>query len=107
MIEAAAADGTARGEGRLLGLTGYAAAVLYNGLGRYDEAFAAARECCEYEDLGFYGWCLFELIEAAARTRRHDAAAPALQRFEERAGASGTDWGLGAVASCAGPAGRQ
>ena len=70
LIEAAAADGNARGEGRVLGLTGFATAVLYNGLGRYEEAFAAAREACEYEDLGFYGWCLFELIEAAARSRR-------------------------------------
>jgi DNA-binding CsgD family transcriptional regulator len=99
VIEAATADGRARGEGRLLGLTGYASAVLYNGLGRYDEAFAAAREGCEYEDLGFYGWCLFELIEAAAHTGEHDAVAPAMQRFEERAGTSGTDWGLGALAS--------
>ena len=32
-IEAAAADGISRGEGRMLGLTRYAAAVLYNGLG--------------------------------------------------------------------------
>ena len=99
VIEAATADGIARGEGRLRGLTGYATAVLYNGLGRYEEAFAAAREGCEYEDLGFYGWCLFELIEAAARTGEHEAVAPAVQRFEERAGTSGTDWGLGALAS--------
>ena len=81
-------------------LTGFTAAVLYNGLGRYEEAFAAARDGCEYEDLGFHGWCLFELIEAAARTRR----AGSRRRwpcggFEERAGASGTDWGLGALAS--------
>ena len=46
LIEATAAEGTARGEGRVLGLTGYVAAVLYNGLGRYEEAFAAAREAC-------------------------------------------------------------
>jgi DNA-binding CsgD family transcriptional regulator len=98
-IEAAAADGIARGEGRLLGLTRYATAVLYNGLGRYEEAFAAAREGCEFEDLGFYGWCLFEMIEAAARTGEHEAVASAMQRFEERAGASGTDWGAGALAS--------
>ncbi|WP_319452813.1 MULTISPECIES: ATP-binding protein [unclassified Mycobacterium] len=98
-IDAAAADGIARGEGRLLGLTRYATAVLYNGLGRYEEAFAAAREGCEYEDLGFYGWCLFEMIEAAARTGEHEAVASAMQRFEERAGASGTDWGVGALAS--------
>jgi len=99
LIEAAAADGTARGEGRLLGLTGYASAVLYNGLGRYEEAFAAARQACEYEDLGFHSWSQFELIEAAAHTGQQEAAAPAARRFEERAGTSGTDWGLGALAS--------
>lgn len=99
VIEAAAAEATARGEGRLFGLTRYAAAILFNGLGRYEEAFAAARECCEYEDLGFYSWCLFELIEAAAHLGDEKSAASALPLFEERAGISGTDWGLGAVAS--------
>ncbi len=99
LIEAATADGTARGEGRVLGLTGYLSAVLYNGLGRYEEAFAAAREACEHVDLGFYGWCLYELAEAAARIGDRETAAQAVQRLERRAGASGTDWGLGALAS--------
>jgi DNA-binding CsgD family transcriptional regulator len=99
LIEAATADGIARGEGRLLGLTGYATAVLYNGLGRYEEAFAAAREACQYEDLGFHGWCLFELIEAARRTGDSKAAASTVQRFEEQAGATRSDWRLGAVAN--------
>jgi DNA-binding CsgD family transcriptional regulator len=99
VIEAAAADGIARGEGRLLGLTGYAAAVLYNGLARYEEAFASAGEACQYSDLGFYGWCLYELVEAATHTGDQEAAAQAVQQLEELAGASGTDWGLGALAS--------
>lgn len=99
IIETAASDGAARGEGRLLGLAAFCSAVLYNGLGRYEEALSAARSCCEYEDLGFHSWCLFELIEAAAHLRDRDTAAAALPRLEERAGASGTDWGLGAVAA--------
>src|SRR6185437_16247076 len=99
LIEAAAAEGTARGEGRLLGLAGYATAVLYNGLCRYEEAFAAASQACEHEDLGFYGWCLIELIEAAVHTGERTAAAAAIRQLEERAGASGTDWGLGVLAS--------
>lgn len=99
IIEAAAGDGAARGEGRLLGLSDFSTAVLYNGLGRYEEALAAARRCCEYEDLGFYGWCLYELIEAAVHAGDREAAAAALPEFEERAGSSGTDWGLGAVAA--------
>ncbi len=99
LIEAAATDGVARGEGRLLGLTGYARAVLYNGLGRYEEALASAREACEFEDLGFYGWSLYELVEAAARTDDKEIGQGALRQLEDRAGASGTDWGLGALAS--------
>ena len=99
LIEAAAADATASGEGRVLGVTGFLSAVLYNGLGRYEDAFVAARDGCSYEDLGFHGWCLFELIEAATRTGDRDTAAQAVRRLEERAGASGTDWGLGALAN--------
>ena len=82
----------------MLGATGCLTAVLYNGLGRYEEAFAAAREACEYEDLGFHGWCLVELVEAATRTGEQEAAEQAVERLEERAGASGTDWGLGTLA---------
>jgi DNA-binding CsgD family transcriptional regulator len=99
LIEAANAEGNTRGEGRLLGLAGYVTAVLYNGLGRYEEAFAAAREACEHEDLGFHGWCLIELIEAAAHMGEQATATAAVGQLEERAGASGTDWGLGVLAS--------
>ena len=99
MMQEAAAEGTAKGEGRLVGLTKYTAAVLLNGLGRYDEAFAAARECCEYEDLGFFGACLFELIEAAVHVGDSEAAASALELYDARAGASGTEFGLGVVAA--------
>ncbi|OBF13674.1 LuxR family transcriptional regulator [Mycobacterium sp. ACS4331] len=99
LIDAASADGAARGEGRLLGLSGYATAVLYNGLGRYEEAFAAARAVCEYEDLGFYSWALHELVDSAAHIGERDAAQRAIEDIEERAGASGTPWGLGAMAS--------
>jgi DNA-binding CsgD family transcriptional regulator len=99
LIEATAADGLGRGEGRLVGVSKYTAAVLYNGLGRYEEALEAAGECCAYEDLGFHSWCLFELIDSAAHVGDRESAVAALRRFEERAGTSGTDWGLGVVAA--------
>jgi DNA-binding CsgD family transcriptional regulator len=98
MIEAAVADGTARGEGRVLGAVGCFTAVLNNGLGRYEEAFAAAHEACEHEDRGFYSWCLIELIEAAVRTGEQQVAAEAVARLAERAGASRSEWGLGTLA---------
>jgi len=84
-----------RGEGRGVGGWGYATAVLYNGLGRYDDALASARGACEYEDTGIFGFVLVELVEAGARAGAEDEAAAALRRLEERAGAAGTDWALG------------
>ncbi|MDF2824358.1 MAG: regulatory protein LuxR [Mycobacterium sp.] len=97
-IDAGIADGRARGEGRLLGLTGYAGAILYNGLGRFEEAAACAQDACRYTDLGFYGWCLLELVEAAVRSGDKVAATDAVRRLEDGAGVSGTDWGLGVLA---------
>ena len=88
-------NATARGEGRGIGGSGYATAVLYNGLGRYDAALAGAERACEYEDLAIFGSALVELVEAGARSGAHEEAAPALRRLEERTGAAGTDWALG------------
>lgn len=97
MIGALTADAVSRGEGRLQSLLSYAAAVLYNGQGRYAEALAAARDCCSTENLGFHGVCLYELIEAATRTGAGDAARDAVERLQ--AGAGATDWGRGVVAA--------
>jgi DNA-binding CsgD family transcriptional regulator len=94
-IEAALEDATARGEGRAIGLAHYATAVLYNGLGRYEDALAAAQRACADEDLGFFGWALIELVEAAARSDAPDVASDALRQLEERSRPSGTDWALG------------
>jgi DNA-binding CsgD family transcriptional regulator len=98
-LESAQVAAAAHGEGRLMGVTAYAGAVLHNGLGLYAQAFDAARVGCEYDDLGLYGWCLSELIESAVRVGDLDAAAAALRRLQERAGASNTNWGLATVAS--------
>jgi ATP/maltotriose-dependent transcriptional regulator MalT len=68
-------------------------------LSRYEDALKAAQKCCEYEDLGFHGWGLFELIEAAVHLGDREAAQVALPRLEQRPGASGTEWGLGVVAA--------
>ncbi|HEX8929208.1 MAG TPA: LuxR C-terminal-related transcriptional regulator, partial [Actinomycetota bacterium] len=97
-IEASIRDATARGEGRALGLAGYALAVLYNGHGRYQEGLAQARQACAYEDPGFLGWSLVELVEAAARSGAGEAAAQALRRLDSRSRAAGTDWALGVLA---------
>lgn len=70
LIETTIEEVRARGEGRVLSLAEYATTVLHNGLGHYEEALAAATRACQYEDLGFFGWTLAELIEAAARSGR-------------------------------------
>ena len=88
---------TSRGEGR--GVTSqYAAALLYNGLGHYDKALAAAGLVCEYDDIGVLGWSLTELIEAAVRSGQPARASEALRRLSETTRASGTDWALGTEA---------
>ena len=85
-----------RGEGLGLTITYWARAVLYNGLGRHEEALPVAQQASEHpEDLGFSNWGLTELIVAAARSGESDLAADALQRLAEMTDASGTDWALG------------
>jgi DNA-binding CsgD family transcriptional regulator len=95
LIQASLDDATGRGEGRAITLTEYAGAVLYNGLGRYQEAYDAAERACEHGELGLGGWALIELVEAAARSGRPQAAAAAWAGLEERTRASGTEWALG------------
>jgi DNA-binding CsgD family transcriptional regulator len=99
LIAASTRDALARGEGRTIGAGDYAAAVLYNGLGRYADALAAAQRFSEQpEELVFSTWGLFELIEAATRTGRPDLGAEALDQLSEGTRAAGTGWALGAEA---------
>jgi DNA-binding CsgD family transcriptional regulator len=98
LIDSATASATQRGEGRVLALAGYAAAVLHNGRGRYDAALAAAQHGCEDPDQGYAAASLVELVEAATRTGRADLAAAALPALQQRADAAGTDWALGIAA---------
>ena len=44
------------------------AAILNNGLGRYADALAAARQASEHRLVHISMWVLPELVEAAART---------------------------------------
>jgi ATP/maltotriose-dependent transcriptional regulator MalT len=78
-----------------MGAGQYAAAVLYNGLGRYDDALPAAQQADEYLDLAFSTWVPVELIEAATRCGRSDLAGDALERLSESTRSSGTGLALG------------
>jgi DNA-binding CsgD family transcriptional regulator len=96
LIEASMNDLVARGQGAGLGIIRWASALLYNGLGRYEEALAAAQQASENpHELLFATWGLVELIEAAVRSKTPEAAADALQRLSDSTRASGTDWALG------------
>jgi DNA-binding CsgD family transcriptional regulator len=98
LIEASREDAARRGEGRAIALAEYTTAVLYNGLGGYQAALAAAQRACEHDDLGLFAWSLMELVEAAARSREPGLAGDALERLSERTRLSGTDWALGVEA---------
>ncbi|MDW5594239.1 AAA family ATPase [Conexibacter stalactiti] len=98
VIEAGVESATARGEGRVLALAGYASSVLYNGLGRHEESIEGAQRGAEDDDQGYAGGSLAELVEAATRVGRPDLAAAALRRLDVRARAAGTDWALGMLA---------
>jgi DNA-binding CsgD family transcriptional regulator len=96
LITAAMPEMTARGEGQWLTAAAWATALLYNGLGRYDQALAAAERGSEYPpELGLATWSMVELIEAAVRTGVPERAAGALRRLSEAASAAATDWALG------------
>ena len=78
-----------------LGISYFLSALLYNGLGRYADALAAAEAACEYPDLGVLQWALTELIEAASRSGHPEQASAAFEKLQETTRHSGTDWAIG------------
>jgi DNA-binding CsgD family transcriptional regulator len=96
MFEVTGADAAQRGEGISLTVIAWARALLYNGLGAYDTALAAALEAigCPTNSAAA-AWGMVELIEAAVRVGEPEAAAEAAGRFADIARAAGTDWALG------------
>jgi DNA-binding CsgD family transcriptional regulator len=90
---------TRRGEGIGISVLDWAEAVLYNGLGRYEEACAAAVRVAEHpDDVNSSSWGMVELIEAAVRAGTPELAAEAHGRLLDMTQASDTDWGLGIAA---------
>jgi DNA-binding CsgD family transcriptional regulator len=78
-----------------------AAAALYNGLARYEEAASAARQAAEASfDPWAPRWALPELVEAAARMGDSGLACDALDRLAAATQPAGTDWALGLEARC-------
>jgi ATP/maltotriose-dependent transcriptional regulator MalT len=101
LIEATIARAAAGGQGIAVAYAHWVAAILANGLGRYEEALAAARHASEDTfTLHVSMWALPELAEAAARSGNTEVAAGALERLAETTQAGGTDFGLGLEARC-------
>ena len=69
VIDATIRDATAGGQGTAVQYAHWARAMLLNGLGRYQEALAAAQEASDdTPELFVSVWALSELIEAATRS---------------------------------------
>jgi DNA-binding CsgD family transcriptional regulator len=93
---AAAADAADGDRATMLGISAYTTALLYNGLGRYAEAAAAASAVFARTDqLGYTLWALPELAEAAARSGNLALARQAVAQLERTTRPSGTEWALG------------
>jgi DNA-binding CsgD family transcriptional regulator len=96
LIAGTIAAAEAVGAGIAVWVAQWAASVLYNGLGRYADALAAARQVSA-RDIDPYPsmWVLPELVEAAARTGDGMLAGLALERLAEVTLPAGTDFALG------------
>jgi DNA-binding CsgD family transcriptional regulator len=84
-----------RGEGIGVPFIERTSAVLYNALGKYGDALAAATPSSKRrEELQSPLW-LQELVEAAARSGKRELAAEALAELADMTRVIGTDWALG------------
>jgi DNA-binding CsgD family transcriptional regulator len=96
MISTVIDQAAAAGQGLAARQAQGAAAVLYNGLGRYEEAAAAARDAVANRlDYPSAMFGLPELVESAARLGDAAAAGEALGRLTEMTHGCGTDYALG------------
>ena len=74
-------------------------AILFNGLGRYEQALTAAeRASRRHTSAVHFQLGAGQLIEAASRSGEPGLGAGALERLTEDTSAAGTDWGSGVAA---------
>jgi DNA-binding CsgD family transcriptional regulator len=96
LLEANVSEALHRREGNRLAVATWASAVLNNGLGRYEEALAAAQQASESPlDVIYHYWALAELVEAAVRSGASGEATDAYRRLAEMAAATASGWALG------------
>jgi DNA-binding CsgD family transcriptional regulator len=93
LIDRVIAHATAGGQGTAVQYAHWARSFLMNGLGRYEEAIAAAVEASDdTPELFIANWALSELIEAAARTDDTELAERGVARLAAQTEASESDW---------------
>ena len=96
LIETVKRQAAARGEGMGLSMAHYTSAVLCNGLGRYEDALAAAGQASAHpRERGFANWGLAELAEAAARSGDIRRANDAVERLARTTRPCATPWARG------------
>ena len=95
LIEDGTRDVMRRGAGVGLSYIHWAAAVLGNGLGRYQDALGAAEQASEGPQDLWSTLVLPELVEAATRSGQAERATGAFGDLMETTRASGTDWRWG------------
>jgi DNA-binding CsgD family transcriptional regulator/tetratricopeptide (TPR) repeat protein len=95
LVEATIAGATAGGQGLTVGYANWVAAILYNSLGQYEQALAAATQSSQDAAMYVSLWALPELIEAAVRSGNAGLAVEPMARLAESTQAGGTDFGLG------------
>ena len=96
LIDPTIRDFTAGGQGTAVQYAYWARALLLNGLGRYQEALAAAEEASDdTPELFVAVWAAIELLEAATRSGRPEVAERAYERILAATSVASTDWALG------------
>jgi DNA-binding NarL/FixJ family response regulator len=96
LIDTTIEEATVGGQGTAVQYARWAQAVLLNGLGRYPEALAAAREASDdTPELFVSAWAASELIEAATRSDNSELAESALERIVAATDVADNDWALG------------
>jgi DNA-binding CsgD family transcriptional regulator len=95
LIRATVREATARNAGYVVGFANCAAAVLYNGLGRYGDACDAVWSAWQHQPVALGVFAVPELAEAAARTGEVPLARSALAWLSEHIQVAPTEWTLG------------
>jgi hypothetical protein len=102
IIQSVRNEAPALGQGVAVQVAQWVLAVLCNGLGRYQEAVAAAQDASDdgLELVAVSAWASVELLEAATRTDRPEVACIALERIVAGTAFSRTDSAQGILARC-------